>query len=827
MLGPEDPVYDPLPSATSVRVLYLAPGKPDDEVFCFLFPCDLDKDHARDTTVPRPFENLCIAQAQSSAADHPLQFLLPLDSYIDESAEDDETSRTASARLGAPSRAEPRQDQRGETQDVAGDGGSRDDFTSIGGTPANVAEKNGMPREQAASTDDPSYDSVSRPHEEPSDDVWDLMQLMRLHQAGGALNDHVHRHPFQRFSALSYVWGSIDNPAYIIMNGNTKFWITQNLFRALKSLRRPDVAQSLWVDAICMNQQDAEEKKLQIALMRRVYQQAEKVIAFVPQTPDDTQSLNDLVVKILNAGRKCQELIDSGVIMDQNELLESTEAANAESPGEAPSSPSKREINIKQLPLKPTGTCIEDYDLPPEDDPAWIAWRKFFASPYFRRIWILQEYAMARSVDYRFGDGQAPSSLMLLAMYYVRYMSRLLNAHYLGRGENSELTRAALLGWKGLEGMTIERVSIQDGDEAEKLIHKIHSAMSFDATDPRDKIYALLGLVSDAGAFMDLVTYEQDQTYAKVYRSFARAFIENGHCVNILRMACLMPWNPELPTWIPDWSASTASMTSAISSDHRFRAGGESELHATINQDQLILAGTTFDTIEFVADAFVPFSGNSPLSAGALRLQDFFETFAISTGQVCNHVNPQDSAPTMAQMLSAISMQPKPFLLSQPDHEPGTGTGTDTGALKDLALCQMLLVRLMHYLEIEDHANHKVVFTAFPEKDRDFIQLVAENTVSRRFCVTKAGKRVGLVPERAQVGDHVAVVFGMPVPLVLRKVVGRDGGGEPAEAEEEHEQQQQQAEYRLVGDAYVTGVMQGEMLVEGNVTNTGQRMVLV
>jgi hypothetical protein len=691
--------------------------------------------------------------------------------------------------------------------------------------------------------DDIITDSVSDLHEESNDISWDLKQMMRVWEAGGALDDRVRRHPFQRFRALSYVWGSIENPAYIIMNGTTKFWITQNLFHALKSLRRQNLCQSLWIDAICINQRDAEEKKSQIALMRRVYQQAEKAIAFVPQTLEDTQTLNDLGARILHAGRKCQEVIDSGVVIDQRELLENEEAAKEGPTGEAPSSPSESDIDIKEVPLKRTGSCIEDYDLPLEGDSAWIAWRKFFASPYFRRIWILQEFALARSVDFYFGDGHAPSDFMLLAMCYVRDMSRLLNAHYLGRGEDSELGLPALLGWQGLERMTLERICIQAGEKGEKLVDKLPSAMRFDATDPRDKIYALLGLASDAEAFMDLITYDQDQTHAQVYRRFARAFIDNSHITDLLHMACQTPWNSDLPTWIPvsvkiqrslslamptdilkDWSAPTTSMTPAISSGHRFYTSGESEVRATIEKDQLVLPGTTFDTIGFMSDAFVPFGGDSPYGTGALRLQDIFETLAITTNQVCNHVNPQDTLSTVSQMFSAITMQPKPFDLSQPTNEPET--------IKDLTLCHMLLMRVMQYEKvvterIDDHAKHKVVFAEFPEEDRDFIQRVGENTGARRFCVTKAGKRVGLVPGQAQVGDHVAVVFGMPVPLVLRNVIGRDGRGELADERHEVLEEQQQPKYRLVGDTYVTGVMQGELLAEGKITNTGQFIVLV
>jgi hypothetical protein len=85
MLGPEGHVYDPLLSPTSIRVLLLAPGRLEDDIFCFLFPCDLDKDYAIDPSVPRPFESLCVAVASGlGSGDETKQFMLPLDSYINE-----------------------------------------------------------------------------------------------------------------------------------------------------------------------------------------------------------------------------------------------------------------------------------------------------------------------------------------------------------------------------------------------------------------------------------------------------------------------------------------------------------------------------------------------------------------------------------------------------------------------------------------------------------------------------------------------------------------------------------------------------------------------
>ncbi len=65
-----------------------------------------------------------------------------------------------------------------------------------------------------------------------SDGWWDMLQLTRLAMANGALDTRVHRHPFQRYIALSYVWGSVENPAYVTIEGKQRLHVTRNLFNA-------------------------------------------------------------------------------------------------------------------------------------------------------------------------------------------------------------------------------------------------------------------------------------------------------------------------------------------------------------------------------------------------------------------------------------------------------------------------------------------------------------------------------------------------------------------------------------------------------------------
>ncbi|KAF2629576.1 HET-domain-containing protein [Macroventuria anomochaeta] len=582
MLGPESHVYDPLPTPTSVRVLLLAPGKQEDDIFCYLFTCDLDKDRTIDISIPRPFESTCVATAKRLDGKDPTKsFILQVDSYIDESEEgtasDSDIQPTSAKGNGLrPSQVAPKvssfpTDTADEyaTISKAGEYSAAFDRTEQGDNSEILQKVQDVASSFLNNDSTEAADSEEQPNEEHemSDDWWDVQQLTKLTMANGALNHRVHRHPFQRYTALSYVWGSVEDPAHITLEGHARFQVTGNLFNALKCLRRPDAALALWVDAICINQNDPEEKRVQIGLMRRVYKQARRVIAYVPQEPEDIETFNELVGKILQAYAQCRKAIDSGAGRGQQEDtdgLEVGQEAKLEQHGQQEDGASVSDasgLKVKMLPLKPTGTCIEDYDMPPEDDPAWFAWRRFFASPYFRRIWILQEFTLAKNLYLHNGRSEETSSAILLVMHAVSSMSRMLNAQYLGRGEDAELGRAAALGWRGLEMMNMERVFAQEDlhdevalkmlKERSRLIDKIRYAFDFDATDPRDRIYALLGLVSDSERFQHLVSYQPADTYPKIYRRFAKALIEQGHLVQVLHMSCKTPSSLRLPSWVP------------------------------------------------------------------------------------------------------------------------------------------------------------------------------------------------------------------------------------------------------------------------------------
>lgn len=83
-----------------------------------------------------------------------------------------------------------------------------------------------------------------------------------------------------RYEALSYTWGSPDVVKGVEINEH-RFNVRENLWAALLQLRSPTQARALWIDAICINQDDTEERNHQVKLMAHIYARAAKVLVWL------------------------------------------------------------------------------------------------------------------------------------------------------------------------------------------------------------------------------------------------------------------------------------------------------------------------------------------------------------------------------------------------------------------------------------------------------------------------------------------------------------------------------------------------------------------
>ncbi|KAK1715448.1 heterokaryon incompatibility protein-domain-containing protein [Colletotrichum acutatum] len=101
------------------------------------------------------------------------------------------------------------------------------------------------------------------------------------------------RIPYQ-YEALSYAWGDTTKRVEILLEGQP-FKITQNLETALHRLRSAKEDRLLWIDAVCINQQDRSEVNLQVKRMWAVYRYASKVIVFLGEGTANTHHAIDLI----------------------------------------------------------------------------------------------------------------------------------------------------------------------------------------------------------------------------------------------------------------------------------------------------------------------------------------------------------------------------------------------------------------------------------------------------------------------------------------------------------------------------------------------------
>ncbi|KAJ8069816.1 hypothetical protein OCU04_000231 [Sclerotinia nivalis] len=158
------------------------------------------------------------------------------------------------------------------------------------------------------------------------------------------------------YTALSYTWGCTKQP-YRITVGNTTINITSNLNSALKHLRLEDKDRILWIDAICINQDNVQEKIHQIRQMDAIYKAAEEVIVWLGDGTENTDfTMNPMALLqefYLNHGGDWRGAAKVWLQYQQSITYRYEERSR---------------IGIREL----------------------------LERPWFRRIWILQEIANAR-----------------------------------------------------------------------------------------------------------------------------------------------------------------------------------------------------------------------------------------------------------------------------------------------------------------------------------------------------------------------------------------------------------------------------------------------
>ena len=102
----------------------------------------------------------------------------------------------------------------------------------------------------------------------------------------------------QSYEALSYVWGDAATLRPLQCGGpknNGIIYVTENCLSAIRRLRRETETRVVWIDAICINQRDLQERSAQVDLMPDIYSQAEDVLVYLGEHYENSHLAMDMI----------------------------------------------------------------------------------------------------------------------------------------------------------------------------------------------------------------------------------------------------------------------------------------------------------------------------------------------------------------------------------------------------------------------------------------------------------------------------------------------------------------------------------------------------
>ncbi|KIM99672.1 hypothetical protein OIDMADRAFT_125843, partial [Oidiodendron maius Zn] len=96
--------------------------------------------------------------------------------------------------------------------------------------------------------------------------------------------ENIALHNLGDLEAVSYAWGEPKYTDRLIVDDGSYLCITPSLGILLKAVRLPSSERKLWIDAICINQQDEKEKSYQVQHMAEIYRRAKRVLVWVGES---------------------------------------------------------------------------------------------------------------------------------------------------------------------------------------------------------------------------------------------------------------------------------------------------------------------------------------------------------------------------------------------------------------------------------------------------------------------------------------------------------------------------------------------------------------
>lgn len=617
---------------------------------------------------------------------------------------------------------------------------------------------------------------MAGPASHPSSSIYEPLvhgsnQIRILHLLPGSFEDDIRckisiSSLNSSFEALSYVWGDPRDTRMIEVQGET-VKATKNLETALRHVRDTREPRDLWVDALCINQSDNSERTHQVGIMDTIYREAQKVIVWLG---DEQHEI-------------ALELIEThGSTGDRHWF-----------PGCDTGQEPWAQILMLLISLRDT--------------------------KWFGRIWTLQEIVLAKSVTYLcgnhvFANGEIDGLLQSFVTHFLKDKCCDMDAMTVSSG----MTHMApsilpyLLQISDMIETGRNKAPAPFLEIASKFRHR-------EATDPRDKVFGILGLTGDLTK--DIIDY--NAPVAAIYARAAIRLMEKTGNLDVLSHVLPRSWTsrakrrgvvpsrpPGLASWAPDWSDTRPDENWRLRTLNQretwassFGACGRDSTPclqpSAANIQRLVLKGRFCDTISQIGP---PCEESNP---GLYRLLGWQEAWRKMAGV---DTRPEERYGSTAVPTLQSSTILNAFWRTLCANIDPLRSSKDKVCEADLATriyhdrwwWQSLQTR-KYGVNLTTDMRHSPEF----ERNRLFEQHVICISAGRRFLISNTGL-FGLAPQDALEGDQIWVMNGGRKPLILRPLPNEcdtDEGGA----------------FTFVGDSYVHGIMSGE-LVEAGMSET-------
>ncbi|UKZ55786.1 hypothetical protein TrVGV298_009610 [Trichoderma virens] len=591
-----------------------------------------------------------------------------------------------------------------------------------------------------------------------------------------------------KYQALSYTWGlpvfshslqirdsSDDNDTLISPKPKGScsiIRITENLYAALRSLRKPTETVVLWVDAVCIDQQNIVERNSQVANFPKTYAGATNVLVWLG--PDD----------VLDHGRLCLNFFT-----DLAALI--LEDPKSESENDQRSWRKRFQIN------QAVSAFLGDDELQPR------AITSLLQRSWFKRRWIIQEVVLAKEVWVHYGTTSIHWNTFELA--FVELFEN-------DKGGFSDEHRTIL--------RTMSRIRNAEAMlKRQTPLDTLVEFDSFECSNPRDRLYALYGVMqhwfpNSAGMRVLVDNIDYGLPIRDVFTDFAIHMMKLGDdfpldsnynsATHVLQLAGAMRplrqrgvTGQDVPSWVPDWTGTMRNRPLRHS-----RANSDASLGIPIqrfqiltledNSHALVAVGLVHDVIRAVIPLDI-----LPLTGAVHKAKHALNNFLCSVATSFDELSffPPSCAdiygPTGQHIISTIAVT----LVANWEHTPANSYFAQDARFP---------AQFLEQLRSSKHHLPEIL-----HKWPAYVELISITMRGRSLMLTESGY-VGICDTNAREGDLVCVLSDTRIPFILRQkhltlpLIPKSSSslvnGDILRGDA----------FELLGDAYIHALMNGE-----------------